>query len=200
MKSGLVLLSTGIDSPVASMILKDKGVAINFLNFGYEKKPGNKLMKLFKILNKEHNSKLFYADFKKIQETIMQKCYSRYQCIICKRFMYRLAEKIAEEKNFEFLVTGENLGQVASQTLDNMAVLDNAVSKTVIRPLLTYDKQEIIDRAKDYGIFKISIKDQKICPYVPSNPATRSTIEKIEKEEAKLEVEKLIEEVSGCLE
>ena len=100
--------------------------------------------------------------------------------------MVRIAEKIAENENCEFLVTGDNLGQVASQTLKNMFTIDNAVNINILRPLLTNDKQETVNLAKKIGTYSISIEKYPPCPFVPKNPITKAEIKKIEQEEKKL--------------
>ncbi len=100
--------------------------------------------------------------------------------------MYRIAEKLAENEKVKFIITGENLGQVASQTLDNLAVLDNAINLPILRPLLCFDKNEIIDIAKSINTYELS--ENKKCQFVPRHPSTKAKLEIIEREELKLDI------------
>jgi thiamine biosynthesis protein ThiI len=104
--------------------------------------------------------------------------------------MYRIAEKIAEKENAKFIVTGENLGQVASQTLDNLAVLEEAVDIPVLRPLLCLDKEEIVNIAKEIRTYSLA-KNIK-CPFVPGRPATKAALKKTREEELKIDTKNLI--------
>jgi len=181
---GILLISSGIDSPVAGKLMMEKDVEIIGLHFFMDKKNLEKT----KMLAEKMGIKLFIVDHNKAQLAIKENCNNRFQCILCKRMMYRIAENFAKEQKADFIVTGENLSQVASQTLSNMRTLDNAVKIKVLRPLLTMDKQEIIDLSKKYGFYNISILKSPSCPYLPSKPATRSEIHKIIEEEEKLSI------------
>jgi thiamine biosynthesis protein ThiI len=187
----LCLISGGIDSPVAAAILKNQGVSLDFITFYLNEKTIPKINKLISKISQE--SRLFSLNYRNIQESIRNKTNNRYQCILCKRMMYRIAENISRKNSYDFLATGENLGQVASQTLENMSVLDNAVTTTVLRPLLTYDKNEIINKSKAYGLYDISIFEQEKCPYVPQNPATKAKLQIILQEEARIDIQKLLQ-------
>jgi len=182
---GVLLMSDGIDSPVAGHMMKKLGVDLIIVSFLNSNKP--KLRKKVENLAKKIGGELIMIENLETQEQIQDKCNSRYQCILCKRSMYRRAEKIAIEKNAKFLITGENLGQVASQTLENLQVLDKSVDIPVLRPLLGFDKDDIVRRAKKIGTFETSIVDSAKCAFVPSNPVTKSRLHKVEREEWKLQ-------------
>ncbi len=186
---GILLISSGIDSPIAGKLMIEKGVEINGLHFFMDEKNLEKT----KLLAEKLKIKLFIVDHNKTQLAIKQNCNPRCQCILCKRMMYRVAEKFAKDQKADFIVTGENLSQVASQTLSNMQTLDNAVKINVLRPLLAMDKQETINLSKKYGLYDISIIKSPSCPYLPLNPATRSEIHKIIKEEEKLNMGDLLD-------
>ena len=182
---GLSLLSSGIDSPVATYLMKKK-MDVEAVTF-YQGRFGDEVsLKKVRKLAKHLGVRLHIIDIENIQEQIIKNCKRKYTCVLCKRSMYRLAERLAEEHGFDYLLTGENLGQVASQTLDNLVVNDKAVKIMVLRPLIGMDKQEIIDIAKKIGTYEISIIKSKGCSALPKNPATRATLKAIEEEEKKL--------------
>jgi thiamine biosynthesis protein ThiI len=106
--------------------------------------------------------------------------------------MYRLAEKLAKDIGADVLITGENMGQVASQTLVNMSVNDSAINMFVCRPLLAMDKNDIIKIAKEIGTYELSIHNAGCCPYVPSEPSTQAHLEFIESEEVRIDFTELI--------
>jgi len=187
---GILLISSGIDSPVAGKLMMDKEVEIIGLHFFMDEKNLEKT----KMLAEKIGIKLFVVDHNKTQLAIKQNCNNRFQCILCKRMMYRIAENFSKQQKADFIVTGENLSQVASQTLSNMQTLDNAVKIKVLRPLLAMDKQEIIDISKKYGFYETSIIKSPSCPYLPVNPVTRSEIHKIIKEEESLDINDLTAE------
>jgi len=182
----LSLMSSGIDSPVATYLMKKK-MDVECISF-YQGKFGDKIS-LDKVnkLASHLGVKVHIVDIEKVQAAIVKNCKSRFTCVLCKRSMYKMAEVFAKENGFDYLLTGENLGQVASQTLDNLAVNDKATSMTVIRPLIGYDKQEIIDFAKKIGTYEISIIKTRGCGALPKNPATKATLKAIEFEESKLD-------------
>jgi len=176
---GVLLLSEGIDSPVAGYMMHRQGMEIIALHFINSKSPKarDKVKRLAKLIH----ARVVEVDHIKTQEKIRNTCSSRFQCIMCKRAMYRSAEKVANDNGADYLITGESLGQVASQTLENMSVLDQAVDMTVLRPLLGLDKQEIITIAKEIGTYNISIEASPPCAYAPPNPATKAKLDVIQK-------------------
>jgi len=177
----IVLLSDGIDSPVAYYIMSRKMdcIAVHFVMNKKEKIES--IMKLLK-------GKIYFIPYKKIEGEIL-KVKDAYRCIICKRFMYRIAEKIADMENAKIIVTGENLGQVASQTLENLNSIEQAVSIPIVRPLIAMDKEEIINIAKKIGTYEISIKNAHKCKIAPKKPVTRALVERVLNEEKKVNVD-----------
>ena len=114
-------------------------------------------------------------------------------CVMCRRFMWRSAERIAERENATFLATGESLGQVASQTLSNMRSATAAVRLPIVRPLIGFDKAEVEQVAREIGTYAISIRPGLCCQAVPDRPATRSNLVQIQREEERIEVEDIVE-------
>ncbi len=174
------LISVGIDSPVATHIMKEQGVEIIGLNFSTKDKDEV----LIQLSRKAGIKELRQVDMTSFHESISID--EKYRCILCKRYMIKAAAKIAKEIGADFIITGDNLAQVASQTLENMKVISTASDIPIIRPLLTYDKQEIIEIARNIDTFDLSIKVNDRCPYVPKQPATRSILSRIEKLEENL--------------
>jgi tRNA uracil 4-sulfurtransferase len=195
---GISLLSDGIDSPVASYLMLKKNMELIFVNFrnSKSKEAEERVKRLVKTLAEKFNKelKLYFIDIENVQKEFMRNCNTRFQCLLCKRTMYKIAEKIAEKEKSDFLVSGENLGQVASQTLPNMYVLSKAVKIDVIRPLLCFEKNDSVKLAKEIGTYETSIENKAKCPFVPSNPSTRAKLEVIEREEKRVDMENLIKE------
>jgi len=192
----LLLLSGGIDSPVAGKMMIDRGVeviAVHFDNQPFTTPDSlNKSKKIAKMLG----IKRFYVvkhGFENQKYFLSCKANRRYGCQYCRRMMFRVAERIAELEKCDFLVTGENLGQVASQTLSNMYVEDAAIKKMIIRPLLCKNKEETIELAKKFGTYDISTEPGMCCNLVPKNPATKSKLEDVEREEKKVDINELVE-------
>ena len=140
--------------------------------------------------------KLYVNYFTEIQKAIRKSCPEEFYVTIMRRMMFRLAEAIARQENALALITGENLGQVASQTLESMAVINELVRLPVLRPLVTMDKIEIIDYARKIGTYDISILPYEDCCslFVPKHPATRPNLQKVREAEEKLDIPSLLEE------
>jgi len=181
----IILLSPGIDSPVAAHLMQKQGLELIGLNFFI-----NNHKAVDKIAKKLGISNIHYISHKEILTQIKNNINPKYTCIICKRIMYKIAEKLAKKENAKFIITGDNLGQVASQTLDNLAVLDNAINLPILRPLLCFDKNEIIKIAKSINTYELS--ENKKCQFVPRHPSTKAKLEIIEKEELKLDIKSII--------
>ena len=174
------LLSSGIDSPVASKLMAKKGFEIIYLHLKLT--PDADAVKNLKS-KIDKNAQLIIKEFYSELEKISLSANKKYTCILCKRSMLRIAQEVAKEHGAEAIITGENLGQVASQTLENMKVIDEAVKIPVIRPLLCLDKMEIVKLAREIGTYRLSTIENKKCPFVPPSPATKSKLEKVQKEE-----------------
>ena len=183
----IALLSGGIDSPIAAWMMKRLGVEIIALHFSNEKFVGNEPEKKARKLAKMLGIRRFISiDASDDFERIATRCKRKYYFILIKRYMMRKAEEIAKKEGADFIVTGESLGQVSSQTLSNLVTISQASSIPIIRPLLCFDKQEIIDMARKLGTFEVSIGPE-VCDLLgPKHPATRSRVEEIIKEEEKL--------------
>jgi tRNA uracil 4-sulfurtransferase len=189
------MLSDGIDSPVAGFMISRKLPldALHFINGPDSEAPYVKelVSKLSDLCGRSIN--LYLADHRPNQEVFRSKCHSNMQCILCKRMIHRVSERFALEKGYDFIVNGENLGQVASQTLSNMKTIHYGLKIRVLQPLLALDKRETIDIAKKIGTYEASIKNKSPCPYVPKDPKTGSKIENILKQEMYLDIESLVE-------
>lgn len=194
---GILLISSGIDSPVAGYLMLKKGVEIIALHFDnapmVDSRPKETAIKMAKRLAEITKSKIkmYIANHGKNQIEISKNINRRYQCILCKRLMFKTAEKIALKEKADFIITGDNLGQVASQTLQNMAVVESVVNIPVIRPVLCNDKVDTIKIAKEIGTYETSIQVSSCCTAVPDNPATRARLSDIEKQEANLNMEEM---------
>lgn len=199
---GLLMLSGGIDSPVAGFLMAKRGVkvsAIHFHSFPYTSvQARDKVLKLAEILT-DYTGKMhvYMVPFTKIQEEIHKNCDSSYMINIMRRIMLRIAERLCEINNIKTIITGESLGQVASQTIESITTT-NAVLKTipVMRPVIAFDKTEIIEIAKKIGTFETSILPYEDCctVFLPENPIIKPQIENSEKQETYLDIETLVNE------
>ncbi len=197
----LSLISSGYDSPIAAWHLMKRGARVDFIHFhSYprtNKASINNVKNLIKILNKyQFDSVLYLAPLLDIQREIFSKCEERLRVILYRRFMFRIAEALAQKIGAGALVTGESLGQVASQTLENIGVVNNAISIPVFRPFIGTDKIEIIDEAKKIGTYEFSSQPYEDCCslFTPRHPATKAHLEQVRFEESKLDSKKLIKE------
>jgi len=199
--SGLLMLSGGIDSPVAGFLAIKQGIEVELIHFeSTPLTPIESINKVYKLANKltdflpNEKIKLHVVPFLKIHETILNNVSDSYIITIMRRMMYQIAEKFAEIKNINVLINGESVGQVASQTLSSIKVVENAVKLPILRPLITYDKQDIIAISKKIKTYDISIEPFSDCCtiYVPKNPVINPTVLKAEAEEKKLSYEPLI--------
>ena len=194
------LLSAGIDSPVAAWLMMRRGVTISGVFMDGGRWAGsatrNLAMDNVRILSAwcpGRGIPLWIVNIEPFFDAMTASCDRHYTCLFCKRFMMRVAEGVAEQNNLEGIVSGENLGQVASQTLQNMGVITTAVKLPVLRPLLTYDKEEIVAISRRIGTYHESPGDTE-CLAVPKKPATRSAQELIDSEENNLDMERLVRE------
>ena len=195
------LLSGGIDSPVASILAMKRGAAVTFVHFHSvpltTEESVEKVKQITKVLSHyQSRIHLYLVALTPIQKEILVKTKEKYRIILYRRFMFRIAEIIAHKEKARALVTGESLGQVASQTLDNIAAIEAVNSMPILRPLIGLDKIEIINLAKDYGTYDISIlPDQDCCSlFLPKSPATKAKKKFIEAEEENLAVDNLVQD------
>ncbi|MBQ2669233.1 MAG: tRNA 4-thiouridine(8) synthase ThiI [Clostridia bacterium] len=202
-----LLLSGGIDSPVAGHMISKRGVeidAVNFFSFPYtSERAKEKVIKLASILA-QYTSKinLYIVPFTEIQLQIRDKCPEEQMTLIMRRFMMRIAERIARQNNSKALITGESVGQVASQTLAALDVTNAVVDMPVLQPLIGMDKLEITDRSVAIGAYETSILPYEDCctVFTPKHPTTNPKRENIEKSEKHLDIETLIEEALAGVE
>jgi thiamine biosynthesis protein ThiI len=193
------LISGGIDSPVAAHRMMQRGCRLIFVHFHsapyLDKTSQEKVRQLVTALTRhQFQSRLYMVPFGEIQRQIVAAVNRPLRVVLYRRMMLRIAEGLARKEKAKALVTGESLGQVASQTLENMAVIQQAAALPILRPLVGMDKQEIIDQARRIGSFEISsIPDQDCCQlFVPKHPATKSTLWEVEEDEARLDVAALV--------
>ena len=200
MTRGVMLMSGGIDSPVALHYLLRQGhemVAVHMDNRPFtDDSPLEKVVDHLTLLRERYQQAipLYVVPHGSTQTTLMRTTDRHVGCILCRRFMWRSAEKIAERENAHFLVTVEALGQVASQTLSNMHNATVAVQLPIVRPLIGFDKQEIESVAKSIGTYGISTRPGVCCQAVPDRPATRSKLVQIVQEEQVLDVDQIVDD------
>ncbi len=196
--NGLLLLSGGIDSPVAGFMMAKRGMKIDCLHFhSYpftSKRALQKALDLGKILSQYTGKMRIYSvNMAEIYKSINKNCRRNQTTILSRRFMMRIGEKISEKNNYQALITGESLGQVASQTVESMTVIEDATNLPIFKPLLALDKTEIIDRALFIGSYEKSIEPFDDCCsiFAPSNPITKPKLKYIKESESKLDIEEL---------
>jgi thiamine biosynthesis protein ThiI len=194
-----LLLSGGIDSPAAGCMIAKRGVAlsaVHFESFPYtSEKALEKVHDLAKLMARYTGPiRLHTIRFTDIQMTLYEKCPPDYLTVLMRRFMMRIAERIAVADGCRALVTGESLGQVASQTLDSLGATDSAVDMLVLRPLIGLDKLEITNLAERFGTFETSILPYEDCctVFVPKHPVTKPRMDTILQAEAALDAEGMI--------
>ena len=199
--NGMLLLSGGIDSPVAGYAMAKRGVkiyAVHYHSFPYTSEQAKeKVIDLAKIISEFcGNITLYVVPFTEIQYQIKEKCPMEYMITMMRRFMMRIAEKLAIANNCGAIVTGESLGQVASQTMESINVTNSVVDMPVFRPLIGMDKTEIIDISKKIGAFETSILPYEDCctVFLPKNPVIRPKIADAIKYEKELNIQDLIDE------
>ena len=203
----LVMLSGGIDSPVAAWRMMKRGakaIFVHFHSYPYTDKASlEKAAELVGILAKSnYRTQVYYVPFAEIQREIVTKTPPPFRVILYRRMMVRIAEQIAAQERAVTLVTGESLGQVASQTLGNLKVIEDAASLPILRPLIGDDKEEIVNLAQQIGTFSVStLPHQDCCSlFVPDHPATNAAIKDVQAAESALEVDALVEQALEAVE
>ncbi|PKM41245.1 MAG: tRNA 4-thiouridine(8) synthase ThiI [Firmicutes bacterium HGW-Firmicutes-9] len=196
----MLLISGGIDSPVAGHMIAKRGVrisAVHFYSYPYtSERAREKVVDLTKILASYAGEvDLYLVPFTEIQLAIYEKCPKSETTVLMRRLMMQIAERIARSCGAQALVTGESIGQVASQTIESLTVTNDAVDLPVFRPLIGFDKEEIVTRAKAMGSFETSILPFEDCctVFVPQHPVTRPKLEDIRASEARLDFTEMIE-------
>lgn len=202
-----LLLSGGIDSPVAGYMIAKRGVelcAVHFYSFPYTgERSKEKVLQLARTLAVSScGMRVHIVPFTKIQMQIHEKCPPEYTTLIMRRFMMRLADLVAERENAQALITGESIGQVASQTMDALCCTDAVVNRPVFRPLIGFDKVDIIDYAKKIDTYETSCLPYEDCctVFTPKHPITHPKLDKTEVAEAVLDVEGLVQEAMQGIE
>lgn len=199
---GLLLLSGGIDSPVAGFLMAKRGMpveAVHFYSFPYTSEQAKqKVVDLAKIMTEYTGEiKIHMVKFTHVQESIHKYCLPEYMITLMRRIMMRIAERLCNEYKCKAIITGESLAQVASQTIESITVTNAVVEKIpVLRPLIGLDKDIITDYAKNIGTFNTSILPYEDCctVFLPDHPIIKPKIEKVLHEESKLNIEELINE------
>lgn len=202
-----LLLSGGIDSPVAGHMIAKRGVeinAVNFFSFPYtSERAKEKVIELASIVAR-YTSKinLYIVPFTEIQLKIRESCPEEHMTLLMRRFMMRISERIARQTKSLALITGESVGQVASQTLAALDVTNAVIDMPVLQPLIGMDKIEVMDRAREIGTYDTSILPYEDCctVFTPKHPTVNPKRENIEKSESRLDVETLIEEALAGVE
>lgn len=206
--AGLLLLSGGIDSPVAGYLMSKRGMplhAIHFHSFPYTSELAkDKVITLAKIISEyTGNIKLHIVPFTKIQEEIHKHCRPEFMITLMRRIMMRISERIAKKNHLKAIITGESLAQVASQTIESMTVTNAVIEDLpVLRPLIAMDKEDIIEISKKINTYNTSILPYEDCctVFLPEHPVIKPKLEKVLREEERLNVEELIEDAMSQIE
>ena len=198
---GLLMLSGGIDSPVAAFLASRRGIKLEYIYFDSPPHTStlarNKVVDLAKKLKTNTgNTVIHEVNFTKIQEEILKKCPHDYLVTLMRRMMYKISEEVALKNKCLALFNGESIGQVASQTLTSMSVINSVVKIPVIRPLATYDKLDIIKISEDIGTYEISIRPYEDCctVFVPKHPVINPSLKKVLEAEENLDIDSLIKD------
>ncbi len=195
-----LLISGGIDSPVAGYMMAKRGLtlsAVHFYSYPYtSERARDKVVELTKLVSKYAGEiRLHLVPFTEIQMTIYEQCPEKETTVLMRRLMMKISERIAREEGAMALITGESLGQVASQTLEALNVTNDAVSMPVFRPLIGFDKDEIMDIARRIGTYETSILPYEDCctVFVPKHPVTKPKLDELRASEAKVDFSAMIE-------
>ena len=198
-ESAVSLISSGIDSPVASYKIMKRGVKLTYVHFHSQPYTNRNSQRntedLVRLLTRhQYVSDLYLVPFVEIQRHIMTRAPASYRVILYRRAMLRIAEAIAQKVDAQALVTGENVGQVASQTLSNMRAIEEVTPLPILRPLAGDNKEEIINEARRIGTYQISIEPYEDCcsVFVPKHPETRANLERVREIESTLDLAPLI--------
>jgi len=201
----LALLSGGIDSPVASWLMMRRGLRVDYLHFhtflkGFSVRH-TKIASLYEILSRyDPDAKLYLASYNEFH-SVLRSVPKPYHLILFRRFMVKLAQRLSQKIGARAIVTGDNLSQVASQTMESLAALDCGISVPVYRPLLGFTKEEITERAKNIKTYEASLKPYRdCCSLVSFSPATKPKIELVEKYENEIGMEETVDSILSGIE
>ena len=206
---GLVMMSGGIDSPVASYLAIRKGVLLSAIHFASPPYTSDMalqkvidLLEQLSIYQTTQNIKLYVVPFTEVQTIIHEKANPIYMITLMRRAMYKIATMLSKSKAYECIINGESIGQVASQTLESIKVVNDVTNLPIIRPVATYDKEEIIEIAKKIKTYDISIKPYEDCctVFVPEHPIIKPKLDLIIEEENKCNIEEAIKKAFDNIE
>ncbi|MEA2067539.1 MAG: tRNA uracil 4-sulfurtransferase ThiI [Thermotogota bacterium] len=199
----LLLLSGGLDSPVAGWYAMRRGLVVDAIHFRSPPFTGEKALQKVLDLGKEltrftggRTFKIYSVNFAKAQTSIHKNVLEKYSLVIQRRMMMRIADNVRKKKGYEALITGENLGQVASQTLENIKAIGDVSESIVLRPLIGFDKLDIVEKAKAIDTFEISSRPYEDCcvMFLPSNPVTKARLHPVRNQESKINIGAIINE------
>ena len=200
---GVLLLSDGIDSPVAGYQMGQQGVDLVALHFTTSADDADsqtdRAVAITRHLENALDAKIatFIAPHTETLSVLSTECKRNLTCVLCKRMMLRIAGKLAGDVEAAFIVTGDSLGQVASQTLANLFVEEQATSAPILRPLIGMDKVEITSISKKIGTYDLSTSSIIPCPYAPDRPSTHCSLAEAEEEEEEIDIESIANDVLG---
>jgi thiamine biosynthesis protein ThiI len=192
------LLSSGIDSPVASFLFSKVADELIFVHADNRPFTDDQDLQKFVEIVKQFKKtlpcsiKAYRIPHGQTLLAYFKHCERRFTCVVCKRMLVRYAENIAEKEQAQALIMGDSLGQVASQTLQNIRVIDMASHLPILRPLIGFDKEDVIKIAKTIGTYELSILPSEGCSAVPKRPSTQAKLDQIVAEEQKLDIPRLI--------
>ena len=194
------LISSGFDSPVASWKMIRRGAKVVFIHFHsypYTSKASYENVKdiVKKLTEYQFSSKIYFVPFSDIQKEISVKCTASLRVILYRRFMLRIAERLANKENIKALVTGDSLAQVASQTIDNISVIAESVNIPILRPLIGENKEDIIEWSEKIDTYNLSSQPYEDCCslFMPTHPETHGKLDKIIETEEKLDIDEMID-------
>lgn len=195
------LISSGIDSPVATYLMSKKADELVLVHgngrpFTDEIETENFILiaRYLKLIIR-NNLKAYVVPHGKALKNYKLNCNNKLTCVFCKRMLLRCADEIAKIEGAEAIVMGDSLGQVASQTLQNIKTIDQAVKTPILRPLIGYDKEDIIKIAKEIGTYQLSILPSKACNAVPVKPSTRARIDRILENEEIIDIDSIVKDI-----
>ena len=192
------LISSGIDSPVATYLLLKKAKEIILVHGDIRPFTDDREIENFLLLGKHlkkyapKSMKVYLVDHGESLKVFKHNCNKKYTCVFCKRMLLRYAEKIAEKEGAQAIIMGDSLGQVASQTLQNIRTIEQAIKIPILRPLIGYDKDDVVKISKDIGTYDLSILPSNGCNAVPNKPSTKAKLDTILDEESKIDISKLV--------